>query len=175
MGLRSSGVDESPSVKFLGLLRVLLRHGVDFFVVGGVAAQLEGAPILTLDLDILYDKASGNLDRLLAALRELKARYRDPAGRHIEPDLGKLETLRTHLLLTELGALDVLSAIGNGFTYQDLAGRTISYELGEMRVRVLELAAVIESKKQANRDKDRATLPILLQTLAMKSQLKQDE
>jgi len=49
-------VDESRSVKFLGLLRVLLRHGVDFFVVGGVAAQLEGAPILTLDLDVLYDK-----------------------------------------------------------------------------------------------------------------------
>jgi hypothetical protein len=39
-------MDESRSVKFLGLLRVLLRHQVDFFVVGGVAAQLEGAPIL---------------------------------------------------------------------------------------------------------------------------------
>lgn len=175
MGLRSSGVGESPSVKFLGLLRVLLRHGVDFFVVGGVAAQLEGAPILTFDLDILYDKAPENLDRLLAALRELKARYRDPAGRHIEPDLGKLETMRTHLLLTDLGALDVLSAIGNGSTYQDLQDRTISYELGEMRARILELSAVIESKKQANRDKDRAALPILLQTLAMKDQVSQDE
>jgi hypothetical protein len=175
MGSRSSGVDESPSVKFLGLLRVLLRHGVDFFVVGGVAAQLEGAPILTLDLDVVYDKAPENLDHLLAALRELKARYRDPAGRHIEPDLGKLETMRTHLLLTELGALDVLSAIGNGSTYQDLMDRTISYQLGEVRVQVLGLAAVIESKKQANRDKDRAAMPILLQTLAMKGRLKQDE
>jgi hypothetical protein len=80
---------ESRSVKFLGLLRVLLRHGVDFFVVGGVAAQLEGAPILTLDLDVLYDTTPQNLDRLLAALREIKAHYRDPAGRHIEPDLEK--------------------------------------------------------------------------------------
>jgi|1185.fasta_scaffold61802_2 hypothetical protein len=175
MGSRSSGVDESPSVKFLGLLRVLLRHGVDFFVVGGVAAQLEGAPIVTFDLDVLYDSAPENLDRLLAALRELKARYRDPAGRYIEPDLGKLETLRTHLLLTELGALDVLRAIGDGSTYQDLVGRTVLYELGEMRVRVLELAAVIESKKQANRDKDRAVLPVLQQTLVMKNQIKQDK
>ena len=39
-------MEESRSVKFLGLLRALLRHGVDFFVVGGVAAQLEGSPIL---------------------------------------------------------------------------------------------------------------------------------
>jgi hypothetical protein len=168
-------MDEPRSVRFLGLLRVLLRHEVDFFVVGGVAALLEGAPILTLDLDILYDKAPGNLDRLLNVLQEIKARYRDPAGRHIEPDAVKLQTMRTHLLLTDLGALDVLSAIGNGLTYQDLVGRTLVYELGEHRVRVLELAAVIETKQQANRDKDRAVLPVLQQTLAMKIGAKRDK
>jgi len=162
-------MEESRSVKFLGLLRVLLRHGVDFFVVGGVAAQLEGAPILTLDLDVLYDKDPGNLGRLFEALRELKAHYRDPAGRHIEPDLEKLRTMRTHLLLTDLGALDVLAAIGSGLTYQDLSERTVLYELGDANVQVLELAAVIETKEQANRDKDRAVLPVLKQTLVMKS------
>jgi hypothetical protein len=162
---------EPRSTRFLGLLRVLLRHGVDFFVVGGVAAQLEGAPILTLDLDVLYDKSPDNLDRLLAALRELKARYRDPAGRHLEPDREKLETLRMHLLLTELGALDLLGVIGKDLDFQDLTGRTISYELGESRVRVLELAAVIETKAQANREQDRAVLPVLRQTLAMKAAL----
>lgn len=161
-------MDGSRSVKFLGLLRALLGHGVDFLVVGGVAAQLEGAPILTFDLDVLYRKTPENLDRLLTTLRVLKARYRDPAGRHIEPDRAKLETLRMHLLLTELGPLDVLGSIGNGLTYEDLVDRTILYELGEMTVRVLELAAVIETKVQANRDKDRAVLPVLRQTLAMK-------
>jgi len=140
-------------------------------VVGGVAAQLEGAPILTLDLDILFDKSPENFSRLLGALGELKARYRDPAGRHIEPDLGKLETHRMHLLLTDLGALDLLGSIGNGLTYQDLAGRTVTYELGQDRVRVLELAAVIEMKKYANREKDRAVLPVLQRTLEMKDRL----
>lgn len=168
-------MDESRSVKFLGLLRALLRHGVDFLVVGGVAAQLEGAPILTFDLDVLFDKTPENLDRLLAVLEELKAHYRDPAGRHIEPDMDKLKTFRMHLLLTELGALDVLSAIGNGLTYQDLEAKTILYELGDLQVRVLELASVIETKEQANRDKDRAVLPVLKQTLAMKTQTRRDE
>jgi hypothetical protein len=167
-------MDAPRSVKFLGLLRVLLRHGVDFVVVGGVAAQLEGAPILTLDLDVLYDKTPENIVRLSAALREIKARYRDPAGRHIEPDETKLATLRINLLLTDLGALDVLSAIGHGLTYQDLLGRTLSYQLGEVQVRVLELAAVIETKEQADRDKDRAALPVLRQTLAMKARAPKD-
>jgi hypothetical protein len=136
---------ESRSVRFLGLLRVLLRHEVEFFVVGGVAAQLEGAPILTFDLDVLYDKAPENLDT------------------------EKLATLRMHLLLTELGPLDVLGTIGKGLTYRDLVSRTIAFELGEARVLVLELAAVIETKEHANRDKDRAVLPVLRQTLAMKT------
>jgi hypothetical protein len=163
-------MDEPRSVKFLGLLRTLLRHGVEFLIVGGVAAQLEGAPILTLDLDILYEKSSANLQHLLAALRELKARYRDPAGRHLEPDLEKLETMRMHLLHTDLGALDVLGAVGNGLTYRDLAGRTVSYDLAGVEVRALELAAVIETKEQANREKDHATLPLLRRTLALKKE-----
>ena len=86
----------------------------------------------------------------------------------------KLETTRMHLLLTDLGALDVLSVIGGGLTYQDLVGRSISYELS-LRVPVLELAAVIETKEQANRDKDRAVLPVLRQTLAMKIKPRVDE
>lgn len=168
-------MDAPRSVRFLGLLRVLLRHGVDFLVVGGVAAQLEGAPILTLDLDVLVDTSAENRDRLLGALVELKARYRDPGGRHIEPDAKKLATLRLHLLLTDFGALDVLAVIGNGLTYRDLVERTVSFQLDDTRVLVLELAAVIETKDQANRDKDRAVLPVLRQTLAMKAALRRDE
>jgi hypothetical protein len=168
-------MEKPRSPRFLGLLRTLLHHRVDFCVVGGVAAQLAGAPILTLDLDVLFDKAPENLDRLLAALRELNARYRDPAGRHIEPDVSKLDTMQIHLLLTDLGALDLLGTIGNGLTYQDLSPRTVFYQLGEARVRVLELAAVIETKEHANRDKDRATLPVLRQTLAMKTRLDQGD
>lgn len=168
-------MDEPRSVRFLGLLQTLLRHEVAFLVVGGVAAQLEGAPILTLDLDVLYEKTPENLSRLLSALRELRARYRDPAGRHIEPDIPKLETLRLHRLLTDLGALDVLGAIGAGLTYHELAGRTVTYELGGVGVRVLELAAVIETKEQANREKDRAALPVLRQTLILKARSIPDE
>ncbi len=167
-------MDALRSVKFLGLLRTLLRHGVEFFVVGGVAAQLEGAPIVTFDLDVLFDKSPENLSRLLAALREINARYRDPAGRHIEPDLEKLATMRLHLLVTDLGPLDVLGSIGDGLGYQDLVDRTVVFELGEERVLVLELAAVIETKEQANRDKDRAMLPVLRQTLAMKGRSERD-
>ena len=70
--------EESPN-KFLQQLQVLIRYEVDFIVVGGVAAVFEGAPIITLDLDIVYDRSPENNPRLAAALRELKATYKDLA------------------------------------------------------------------------------------------------
>jgi hypothetical protein len=93
-------MDASP--KFAGILQVLCRHQVEFILVGGVAAILEGAPVSTLDLDIVVQPTPADRRHLLDALQEMHARYLDPAGRHIVPDAGRLETLRIHRLLTDL-------------------------------------------------------------------------
>ena len=97
--------------RYFQLLELLSRHDVDFIVIGGVAAILEGVPITTLDLDIVYDRSPKNLERLLEVLRTVEAHYRDPAGRHIVPDLDKLATIRINLLRTNLGPLDVLASM----------------------------------------------------------------
>src|SRR5262245_3219882 len=154
--------------RFLEILKVLTRHGVDFILVGGVAAILEGAPISTFDLDVMIRPTSDDRDRLLAALRELNARYLDPAGRHILPDQTKLATLRLHRLLTDFGLLEVLESNGAGLQYSDLVGDTQMYEVGGLSMRVLRLETIILSKEQAGRDKDLAALPVLRRTLKLK-------
>lgn len=142
-------------------MAVLARHGVDFFVVGGVAAILHGSPVMTDDLDIVFDPQPDNIERLLAALQEMGARYNDPAGRHFVPDAEKLSTFRLNLLTTTKGRLDVLREIGNGQTYGDLVGGTVAMDLEEFTVRVLDLPALIETKEIAGRDKDRYGLLFL--------------
>jgi hypothetical protein len=159
-------MDSAP--KLLEILKVLARHDVDFILVGGMAAILEGAPISTFDLDVVFRRTDENMQRLLDALQELKARYLDPAGRHIVPDAEKLATLRMHHLITLLGPLDVMETIGAGLSYADLAGNTRVSEVGGISVRILGLETIILSKEQANRDKDRATLPILRRTYLLK-------
>lgn len=151
--------------RYLELLTALSAHRVSFIVVGGVAAILEGAPVTTLDLDILLDAAPANLARLQACLEEVDAHYRDPAGRDLRPTSERLETLRLHRLLTAFGPLDVLTEVGSGSRYEDLLRRTHLRSVGSLQVRVLDLEALIETKKQAGRDKDRAVLPILVRTL----------
>jgi hypothetical protein len=154
--------------RFVDILEVLARHRVEFILVGGIAAILEGAPVSTLDLDIVVQPPPEGREPLLLALEELHARYLDPAGRQIVPDAEKLATLHIHRLLTDFGPLDILDTIGHGLTYQDLIGETSSYELGTLTVRVLNLATIIRSKEEANRDKDWATLPILRRTLELR-------
>lgn len=155
--------------RFLHILEVLARHDVEFIVVGGVAAILEGAPVSTFDLDVVVRPTVEDRDRLLEALRELNARYLDPAGRLILPDRAKLDMMRLHRLVTDSGPLDVLESIGHGSTYSDLLGETEIYEISDLRVRTLRLGMIIRSKEEANRDKDQATLPILRRTLRLKS------
>ena len=96
-----------PATDFLGILRVLNNHGVDFIVVEGVAAVLEGAPISTFDLDVVHARTAGNVQRLLVALAELDAHYRLQPERRIRPAASQLLSAGHQLLMTRFGPLDL--------------------------------------------------------------------
>ena len=150
---------------FLELFRALDRGGVEHVVVGGVAAILEGAPITTLDLDIVVRLDDENLCRLATLLEELDARYRDPAGREIRPNLERLQSNKISLLDTRLGPLDVMQTIGPGWEWSDLIDRSHRLRVSDLEVWVLDLPSIIASKEIAGREKDRAMLPVLRRCL----------
>jgi hypothetical protein len=152
---------------FPGTRQVLLSHGVEFVVVGATAAVLQGAPIVTWDLDIVANFSAENVDRLTTALAALDARYRDPAGRILTPTAERLASLRLHLLTTRLGDLDVLRSVGNEWAYADLIARSTTLQVGALHVPTLDLRSVIAAKEIADRPKDRATLHVLRETLRL--------
>jgi len=153
---------------FFELFRALNSAEVEHVVVGGVAAILEGAPIATLDLDIVYRPDRDNLQRLVTLLDKLEARYRDPARREIRPTVDRLENNEVNLLNTNLGPLDAMQRIGASWSWDDVVERSHVVQVGGLEVRVLDLASIIESKLVADRDKDRAMLPVLRRTLEEK-------
>lgn len=133
--------------RFDQILRVLAQHEVKLIVVGGVAAILQGSPLTTEDLDVVYLASEDNNRRLAAALGELNATYFDPAGRQIEPDASKLASMKMHLLRTRHGRLDVLRYVGRDLAYQDLVERSRELDVDDVRVRTLDLEAIIETKE----------------------------
>jgi len=46
---------------FLNCLPVLIKHEVNFIIVGGICAVLHGAPVTTFDLDIVHSRSPENL------------------------------------------------------------------------------------------------------------------
>lgn len=147
------------------ILRLLVANDVEFIVVGMAAGVLQGAPVSTVDLDIVHRRSSENVARLLRVLGQLDAVYRhDPRG--LGPQESHLSSPGHQLLTTKHGDLDCLGAIDDGKGYEDLLGSTRQMDMGDGRnARVLGLAALIEIKQRAGRPKDLAALPALRATL----------
>jgi hypothetical protein len=158
-----------PGTDFLAVIRALNAHRVDFIVVGGVAAVLEGAPISTFDLDVVHSRTVENVEHLLEALAALDAYYRLQPERRIGPAASHLLSAGHQLLMTRYGPLDLLDSIGQTHVYEDLLGHVNEIQAGPPPpIRVLKLAKLIEVKSETAGEKDLATLPILRKTLKEK-------
>ena len=131
--------------------------------------MIHGVPVVTEDLDITPAGDAENLERLAAALRELKPRLRtadDPAGVSFAVRAELLATADTWNLTTKLGDLDLAFIPSGTGGYDDLRRSATAVELGRgLVVDVASLADVIRSKEAAGREKDRAQLPLLRRTL----------
>jgi hypothetical protein len=157
---------QTPPNRYIAILQTLVDHHVEFLIVGGVAAVLQGAPINTFDLDIVHSTDPANVSRVLAALDEFDAIYRAQPDLRLRPTASHLSSAGHQLLLTRLGPLDLLGSIGNGRTYPDLLLHTTELKAGpSLSVRVLDLETQIAIKEEVGGEKDRAALPILRRTL----------
>ena len=159
---------QNTTSDFLEILRTLSEYKVDFIVVGGVCAVLHGAPMTTFDLDVVHSRSAGNIERLLSALHTLDAYYRDRPGQRLQPKLSHLASPGHQLLLTRFGPLDILGTIGNRLSYSDLITGTVKLQLDDLELRMLTLESLIDTKRAASRDKDKAVLALLNQTLKEK-------
>ena len=141
---------------FRALLTALAGAEVEFVVVGGVAAVLDGVPVTTLDLDIVHSREAANLARLHGVLVQLQACYREHLPKRLEPRLADLASDGHHLLSTLHGPLDLLGTVVGGRSFEDLVGHANELPIDEagLAVRALDLEALITLKEEMGREKD---------------------
>jgi predicted nucleotidyltransferase len=164
---------QNATLDFFEILQTLKRHKVDFIIVGGVCAVLHGAPVSTFDLDIVHSRSEDNLTRLKEALEDLDAYYRTRRDKRLIPDITHLASPGHQLLMTRFGPLDLLGAIGDGKSYEDLIEQTSKESLENMSVYLLNLETLINIKEKIGREKDNAVLPVLRSTLEEKKKREQ--
>lgn len=136
------------------IFAVLAAHHVDYLVVGGVAVQVHGHVRMTNDLDIVPAPNRANLDRLAAALRELKARVLNSGAENLEIDSAMLPRATLWQLSTELGDIDVLHDAPGAASFDELRSRSLVVALGSIEIPIAGRDDVISMKRAAGRPID---------------------
>ncbi len=147
------------------ILDGLLSADVEFILVGGLAAIIQGSPITTLDVDIVHDRSVNNISKLYDFLKSVNAIYRRPDDKIIEPQKDELSGMGHTLLSTNLGKLDILAFIEEHKTYEDLCNHTIEIDFRGHALRVLDIKTLVEMKRNSNNPKDKQRLSIFEETL----------
>lgn len=147
------------------ILHVLDQYGVEFVLVGGVAARAHGATRTTADIDCVPNTEYENLDRLATALKELDARLRvagmsDEEARQlpVRLDASTLAAFGNSTWMTDAGPLDLLVELrdtsGARHPYSTLVKRSVPILIGGITVHLASLHDIVASKVFAGRPKD---------------------
>ena len=142
-------------------LRALIRRQVRFMMVGLSAAALQGAPVVTQDVDLWFEDL--NDPRIAEALREVGGAYVPPSI--LNPPMfaaGGLELFDIVLRMDGLGK------------FEDELKHCKHVPLGRHLLPVLPLDRILASKRAANRSKDQLVIPVLEDALASSSTVGQE-
>lgn len=138
------------------LLAALVTEGVDFVLVGGLAAALHGTTRVTRDIDIVYATHGSNFDRLCKALNRFEPR-RMLLGK---PENGVLTLTpamlkKEHMLqlATSVGEVDLLDRIHGFSSYSFLKTKAEIQDVG-VATPVLSIDGLLRAKRAMKRPKD---------------------
>ena len=145
--------------KEIAFLRELKRQKVEFMLVGAAAAALQGAPIVTQDVDLWFEDV--NNPGIQAALLKSDGVMFPAFGQNPPTFAGDAVKL-FDIVLTMHGLMSFAEENINSF----------EVGLGKVKVRVLDLARIIKSKETIRRPKDLLVLPVLRDTLKTLEQKK---
>lgn len=143
------------------LVRALAAIKLEAVVVGTAAAVLQGAPLMTQDVDLLVRDTARNRRKIAALCQELAL---SPVA---------LSDLADGLTLVG-GRVPVDVLFGHlpgRLRFEQVKARCLRLPVGDATALVASLADVVRSKEAAGRPKDRAQLPTLRETLRVRKSL----
>jgi len=145
------------------LLRALEEAKLEAIVVGMTAAVLQGAPVMTQDVDLLIRDTPRNREKL--------EKMRTVLGAAKPAEVSPLS--KPLVIMGAALPVDILfERLSGGLAFAGLRARAVRIVLSGRTAVVACLADVIKSKEAAGRSKDQAALPILRDTLRVQEALK---
>jgi predicted nucleotidyltransferase len=134
-------------------------------MVGNAAAALRGAPVTTLDIDLMFRKTRANMEKLKRLADNLQATILKP----YYPASGLYRIVRDDDGLQ----LDFMSSLHGICSFESLLARAERVSFGKHELWVASLRDIIEIKQAAGRPRDLAILEVLKTTLNEQERLEE--
>jgi len=140
------------SDKEIKFLKELVKHKVRFMIVGLSAAALQGAPVVTQDIDLWFKDLSDT--EIKKSLKKVNATLVPSVG--LNPPMFAGKHVELFDIVLNMHGLD---------KFEEEVKNTIKIPLDNVYVRVLKLERIIKSKQALGREKDKIVLPVLKDAL----------
>lgn len=135
----------------LKLIKIFNRNKVEYMIVGGASAIIQGYNGVTQDVDVYVDKHPQNISNIIKSLKALGFKLSSK-------DLEDLNNGKDFIQFNEPYELDLMFA-PDGF--ENYAQAKV-FKIQKDNIPLMSLDGIIKSKKAANRPKDKAMLPFLI-------------
>jgi len=148
-----------PDLDIQGILAELVREGVEFLVIGGVAVGYHGHVRATKDVDVVPAPEPANLEKLALVLRNLGAKVEgaedfDRGELPDSPDHAALAQGGNWVLQTRLGRLDIMQWIDDEALWERLAPAAIQDRIGGLPIKMVGYEDLVILKERAARPED---------------------
>ncbi len=136
----------------LEFLKELVRQKVEFMIAGLSAAALQGAPVVTQDIDLWFRRLPDpGLER---ALKKVHGAYVPPTASTTPLIAGK-----------GIELFDIVRRMDGLGDFDEEKSHAIKVPIGRMNVLALGLERIVAGKTAAGREKDRIVLKVLSDAL----------
>lgn len=163
----------NPSLLFQGLA----QEQVEIVIIGGFAAVALGVPYVTQDIDLCYNPDPANIVRLEHALAPFHPRLRvqgltdeEASVLPFRLDRHTLQHAPILTLQTDVTELDLMSKVPGVGNYLQVQEASAKIEMFGCELLVLDLPALIASKRASGRPKDLLLLPEIEAALRLREQ-----
>lgn len=155
--------------KLKQLIEALCEGGVQFVIIGGMAAVAQGVTYVTVDLDICYERSVQNCERIAAALATFQPYLRGaPPGLPFVFDAATIQAGLNFTLSTTVGDLDLIGEVAGPGTYDSVLAHSEPLELFGFTCPVLTLEGLLKTKRASGRPRDALLIPELEALLALR-------